>query len=47
MFIPKRVIFEKGSLDTKVGKNIYNTMIVHFCLNNFTVEYQNRSLCYF
>lgn len=24
MFIPKRVIFEKGSLDTEVGKNIYN-----------------------
>jgi len=24
MFIPKRVIFEKGSLDTKIGKNIYN-----------------------
>ena len=24
MFIPKRVIFEKGSLDTKVGKNIYD-----------------------
>ncbi|MGL5693415.1 MAG: spore photoproduct lyase [Peptostreptococcaceae bacterium] len=23
MFIPKRVIFEKGSLDTEVGKNIY------------------------
>ena len=24
MFIPKRVIFEKGSLDTEVGENIYN-----------------------
>ena len=24
MFIPKRVIFEKDSLDTEVGKNIYN-----------------------
>lgn len=24
MFVPKRVIFEKGSLDTEVGKNIYN-----------------------
>lgn len=24
MFNPKRVIFEKGSLDTEVGKNIYN-----------------------
>lgn len=23
MFVPKRVIFEKGSLDTEVGKNIY------------------------
>lgn len=23
MFIPKRVIFEKGSLDTEIGKNIY------------------------
>lgn len=24
MFIPKRIIFEKGSLDYEVGKNIYN-----------------------
>lgn len=24
MFVPKRVIFEKGSLDTDVGRNIYN-----------------------
>ena len=24
MFIPKRVIFEKGSLDTEIGQNIYN-----------------------
>ena len=24
MFIPKRVIFEKGSLDTEIGKNIYD-----------------------
>lgn len=24
MFVPKRIIFEKGSLDTEVGKNIYN-----------------------
>ncbi|WML33282.1 spore photoproduct lyase [Clostridium sp. OS1-26] len=24
MFIPKRVIFEKGSLDYEIGKNIYN-----------------------
>ena len=24
MFVPKRVIFEKDSLDTEVGKNIYN-----------------------
>ena len=24
MFIPKRVIFEKDSLDTEVGKNIYD-----------------------
>lgn len=24
MFIPKRVIFEKGSLETEVGKNIYD-----------------------
>ncbi len=25
MFIPKRIIFEKGSLDYKIGKNIYHT----------------------
>ena len=25
----------------------FTTMVVHFCLNNFTVRYQNRSLCYF
>ena len=25
----------------------YLTMIVHFYLNNFTVEYKNISLCYF
>lgn len=24
MFVPKRVIFEKGSLDTEIGKNIYD-----------------------
>lgn len=24
MFKPKRVLFEKGTLDTEVGKNIYN-----------------------
>ena len=24
MFIPKRVIFEKGSLDTEIGQNIFN-----------------------
>ena len=24
MFNPKRVIFEKGTLDTDIGKNIYN-----------------------
>ncbi len=25
MFIPKRILFEKGSLDYEIGKNIYNT----------------------
>ena len=36
MFIPKRVIFEKDSLDTEVGKNIYNMVkdknwtVVHY-----------------
>ena len=25
MFIPKRIIFEKGSLDYEIGKNIYYT----------------------
>ena len=24
MFKPKRVLFEKGTLDTEVGQNIYN-----------------------
>ena len=33
-------------MGTFVAKNIL-TMIVHFYLNNFTVGYQNRSLCYF
>lgn len=25
MFIPKRILFEKGTLDYEVGKNVYNT----------------------
>ena len=38
MFIPKRVIFEKGSLDTEVGKNIYNKI-----KDNENVEIINAS----
>ncbi len=29
MFIPKRVIFEKGSLDTEIGQNIFNKVKRH------------------
>ncbi|AVP55087.1 spore photoproduct lyase [Clostridium tetani] len=29
MFIPRRIIFEKGSLDYEIGKNIYNTFKDH------------------
>ncbi|MBU5593097.1 spore photoproduct lyase [Clostridium sp. MSJ-4] len=38
MFIPKRVIFEKGSLDTEIGKNIYNRL-----KDNKNVEIINTS----
>lgn len=38
MFIPKRVIFEKGSLETEVGKNIYNKI-----KNNPNMEIINAS----
>ena len=38
MFIPKRIIFEKGSLDTEVGKNIYNKI-----KDNENVEIINAS----
>lgn len=38
MFIPKRVIFEKGSLETEVGKNIYNKI-----KNNPNIEIINES----
>lgn len=38
MFIPKRVIFEKGSLETEVGKNIYNKI-----KNNPNMEIINES----
>lgn len=38
MFIPKRVIFEKGSLETEVGKNIYNKI-----KNNPNIEIINAS----
>lgn len=38
MFIPKRVIFEKGSLETEVGKNIYNKV-----KNNPNMEIINAS----
>ncbi|MGG7197715.1 spore photoproduct lyase [Clostridium butyricum] len=38
MFIPKRVIFEKDSLETEVGKNIYNKI-----KNNPNIEIINAS----
>lgn len=38
MFIPKRVIFEKDSLDTEVGKNIYDKI-----KNNPNIEIINAS----
>lgn len=38
MFIPKRVIFEKDSLETEVGKNIYNKI-----KNNPNMEIINES----
>lgn len=38
MFIPKRVIFEKDSLETEVGKNIYNKI-----KNNPNIEIINTS----
>lgn len=38
MFIPKRVIFEKDSLETEVGKNIYNKI-----KNNPNIEIINES----
>ncbi|EPZ58852.1 spore photoproduct lyase domain protein [[Clostridium] sordellii ATCC 9714] len=38
MFNPKRVIFEKGTLDTDIGKNIYNKI-----KNNPDIEIINAS----
>ena len=30
MFKPKRVLFEKGTLDTEVGQNIYNMIYFYY-----------------
>ena len=51
MFIPKRVIFEKGSLDTEIGKNIYdkikdnpNIEIINATSNKINVHIPGNNL---